>query len=186
MLPGRVVMADRTGADVWVYRGAFVLIALGLFFIRLLPLGAEAGRWPGPDILLCVILAWVMRRPDYLPVWLIALVVLTEDMLLMRPPGLWTALVVLAAEFLRGRVALTRELNFAVEWLLASALMLGLLFAYRLIFAGTLIPQPGFGFALVQTLGTVICYPVLVIVSQMVLNVHKPAMGEIDARGRRL
>ncbi len=179
-------MADRAGADVWIYRGTFVLIAVVLFFVRLLPLGSEAGHWPGPDLLVGVILAWVMRRPDYLPVWLIAMVVLTEDMLLMRPPGLWTALVVIAAEFLRGRVALTRELNFAVEWLLAAALILGLLLAYRLIFAATLIPQPGFGFALVQAIGTVICYPVLVIFSQMVLNVHKPAMGEVDARGRKL
>jgi rod shape-determining protein MreD len=179
-------MAERAAANVWYYRGAFVLIALVLFFIRLLPLGTEAGQWPGPDFLLCVILVWVMRRPDYLPVWLIALVVLIEDMLLMRPPGLWTALVVLAAEFLRGRVALTRELNFAVEWLLATSLMLGLLLANRLILAGALIPQPSFGFALVQTLGTMICYPFMVIFSQMVLNVHKPAMGEVDARGRRL
>ena len=179
-------MADRASTDIWLHRGIFVLIAVVLFFIRLLPLGAQAGHWPGPDLLLCLVIGWVMRRPDYLPVWLIAVVVFVEDMLLMRPPGLWTALVVIVAEFLRGRVALTRELNFAVEWLLASTLMLALLLAYRLAFAATLIPQTSFGFALVQTIGTALCYPVLVIVSQMMLNVHKPATGEVDARGRKL
>ena len=35
---------------------------------------------------------------------------LVEDLILMRPPGLWTALVVMASEFIRSRVALTREL----------------------------------------------------------------------------
>ncbi len=179
-------MAERAGSDAWLHRGIFLLIALVLFFLRLLPLGSEAGQWPGPDLLLCVILAWVMRRPDYLPVWLIAAVVLIEDMLLMRPPGLWTGLVVLTAEFLRGRVALTRELSFIVEWLLAGALALGLLMAYRTVFVIAMLPQPGLGFALVQTVGTVICYPLVVGLSLYVLNVHKPAMGEVDARGRRL
>jgi hypothetical protein len=45
---------------------------------------------------------------------------LVEDLVLLRPPGLWTALVVLATEFMRSRAALTRELNFVVEWLLVS------------------------------------------------------------------
>ncbi len=179
-------MADPVGRDVWVYRGAFVAFAMLLFLVRLLPLGGEAGRWPGPDLLLCLIVAWVMRRPDYMPVWLIALVVLAEDLLFMRPPGLWTAMVVVLAEFLRSRVALTRELNFAVEWLLASVLMLGLLLAYRLVFAASMMPQPGLGYALVQTLGTMGVYPLLVVFSQSALNVQKPAMGEVDARGRRL
>lgn len=179
-------MGDRAGAEIWLHRGAFVLIALALFFVRLLPLGTDAGQWPGPDLLLCLIIGWVMRRPDYLPVWLIAAVVFAEDLLLMRPPGLWTALVLIVAEFLRSRAALTRELNFAVEWLLVSTLMFGLLLAYRLAFVATMIPQPSIGFALVQTIGSVICYPVLMMVSQIVLNVHKPATGEVDARGRKL
>jgi rod shape-determining protein MreD len=179
-------MADNPGRAIWLHRGLFVLVALALFFLRLLPMGSEAGHWPGPDLLLCVILAWVIRRPDYMPAGLIALVVLVEDMLLMRPPGLWAALVVLAGEFLRGRVALTRELNFLMEWVLASALAVGLLLVYRAIFFLALMPQPGFGFALVQTLGTIVCYPVVVGISWFALDVHKPATGEVDGRGRRL
>jgi hypothetical protein len=65
---------------------------------------------------------------------------LVEDLILMRPPGLWTAIVVLATEFLRSRTALTRELNFVVEWLLVSGLMVGMLLAYRLVF-GLPLPQ---------------------------------------------
>ncbi len=76
---------------------------------------------PGPDILICVIMAWIVRRPDFLPMPLILFVILLEDLILMRPPGLWTAIVIVATEFLRGRVALTRELSFVVEWLLVWA-----------------------------------------------------------------
>jgi rod shape-determining protein MreD len=136
--------------------------------------------------MLCIVFAWTMRRPDFLPVILIAVVVLLEDLILLRPPGLWTALVIIAAEFVRSRVILTRELNFWVEWLLVSGLMLAMLLIYRLVFALVLLPQTGFGFAIVQVIGSIICYPAVVFLSRVVLDLHKPAMGEIDAYGRRM
>lgn len=179
-------MVDPVRRAIWTYRGVYVLIALVLFFLRLLPMGAEAGTWPGPDVLLCLTLAWVLRRPDYLPAVLVALVVLVEDFLLMRPPGLWTAIVVLATEFLRGRAALTRELGLAMEWLLVAALMVAMLLAYRLAFALAFLPQPGFGFAMVQCVASILCYPVVVGLSHVGLSLRKPAPGEVDAMGRRL
>lgn len=179
-------MVEGGSRTIWLYRGLFVALAAFVLFLRILPLGSIAGNWPGPDLLLCLIMAWVMRRPDYLPVLLIALVVFIEDLILMRPPGLWTALTVVATEFLRSRVALTRELNFAVEWLLVAGLMIGMLLAYRLIFALVLLPQPPLGFALMQILWSVLCYPVIVIASRLALYLRKPAMGEVDERGRRL
>ena len=179
-------MIDPQTRDTWTYRGAFLGVALFLLFLRLLPLGNDPGSWPGPDLLLCLILAWVVRRPDLLPVALIAAVVLMEDLILLRPPGLWCALVVLASEFLRSRAALTRELNFGTEWLLVAGLMLGLLMAYRLTFSLTMLPQPGFGYALIQTIWSILCYPAVVLVSRYAFALHKPATGEIDDFGRRL
>lgn len=179
-------MSGFLRAAPWGYRLLFLALALILLFLRLLPLGADAGRFPGPDVLLCIVLVWVMRRPDYLPVWMIALVVLIEDLILMRPPGLWTAIVVMGSEFLRSRAALTRELNFLVEWLLVSGLMVAMLLAYRMIFTLTLLPQPPFGFAVVQVIGSVIAYPIVVGLSRLVLDLRKPATGETDDYGRRL
>lgn len=196
-------MVDDATREVWFHRGLFVAIALILLFWRLLPLpGSDmaacaqtaAGcrfmvwldRLPGPDFLLCIVFAWTMRRPDYLPIVLIALVVFLEDMLLMRPPGLWTALVLIAAEFVRGRVALTRELNFGVEWLLVAGLMVVMLLVYRMAFAMVLLPQASFGFAMVGVIWSILCYPVVVVLSRYLLDLHKPAMGEVDAYGRRM
>jgi rod shape-determining protein MreD len=196
-------MIDPVTTNIWIHRILFVVIALTLLFWRLLPLEhssqlqcAAADQscllraWfahiPGPDIMLCIVFAWTMRRPDFLPVILIAVVVLLEDLILLRPPGLWTALVIIAAEFVRSRVILTRELNFWVEWLLVSGLMLAMLLIYRLVFALVLLPQTGFGFAIVQVIGSIICYPAVVFLSRVVLDLHKPAMGEIDAYGRRM
>lgn len=196
-------MIDGATREVWLHRVVFVVLALVFMFLRLLPMAqalpdacppddgwcramAWLMRMPGPDLLLCIVFAWTMRRPDYLPALLIAVVVLLEDLVLLRPPGLWTALVVLASEFIRSRVALTRELNFGVEWLLISALMVAMLVVYRLSFGLVLLPQPPFGFALVQVVWSILCYPVVVFLSRVVLDLYKPGMGEVDAYGRRL
>ena len=179
-------MAENWVNPLWLYRLLFVTVAALLIFWKLLPMHAVAGHLPGPDILLCMIFAWTVRRPDYLPVLMIAGVVLFEDLMLMRPPGLWTALVVLGSEVIRSRVVLTRELSFGVEWLLVAFLMLALFVAYRLVFVVAFVPQPALGFALVQTLGSIMAYPFVVALSRYGLDLHKPATGELDAYGRRL
>ena len=179
-------MAEGWISSIWLHRLLFLVVAALLMFIKLLPLQSTAGHLPGPDFLLCLILAWTVRRPEYLPVLMIAAVVLLEDMLLMRPPGLWTGLVILGSEFIRSRVALTRELNFGVEWLLVAGLMVAIFVTYRVVLAMSFLPQPAFGFALVQILWSVIAYPFVVAVSRYGLDLHKPATGELDAYGRPL
>ncbi len=174
------------GSSTLTYRALFVVIGIAFLFFRILPLGEEAGALPGPDIILCVIFAWIVRRPDYLPVWLLALMLLIEDLVLMRPPGLWTALVVLASEFARSRVALTRELTFMVEWALVAGLMVGCLVAYRVVFTVTFLPQPALGFAILQILWSILCYPLAVGISRLAFDLRKPAMGEVDDYGKRL
>jgi len=182
----RAAMIDPMRREVWLHRALFAAVAGAILFLRLLPLGAEAGALPGPDLLVCLIFAWVQRRPDYMPALLIAAVMLLDDLLLQRPPGLWAALVVLGAELLRSRIALTRELSFVAEWLFMAALMLGLMLAYRFLLEVSFLPQGNFGFALTQTAASVLCYPVVVWLSHVTLGVHKPGMGEVDDKGRRL
>ncbi|MFN4130482.1 MAG: rod shape-determining protein MreD [Paracoccaceae bacterium] len=179
-------MGNAWRYSVWVYRGLFVAIAVLLLYLRLLPLGSGAGDWPGPDLLLCLIFAWATRRPDYLPVWLLAGVLLLEDMILLRPPGLWTALVVMAVEFVRNRVALTRELTLVAEWAMVAGLMIACLLAYRVVFTLSFLPQAAFGFALMQVLWSILCYPVVVGASRLAFDLRKPATGEVDHYGRRL
>jgi rod shape-determining protein MreD len=179
-------MVDIWRSDQWIFRGLFLAVALVLLFMRLLPLGSAPGALPGPDILVCVIMAWIVRRPDFLPMPLILVVIFAEDLILMRPPGLWTAIVILATEFLRGRIALTRELSFIVEWLLVAGVMLGMMLAYRLILGLAFVPQAPFGFAIVQVLWSIAVYPAVVALSRLALDLRKPATGEVDSFGRRL
>ena len=179
-------MDDGAPSAVWGARALYAGIAVVLLFLRLLPLGSLAGGWPGPDLLLCLTLGWVLRRPDHVPTLLIAGVVLLEDLLLMRPPGLWAAIVVLAGEFLRNRAALTRELSFVVEWLLVGLVMTVAMLGFRLVLMLTMLPQAGLGLTMVQLAASILCYPLVVGASWLAFGVRKPATGEVDSHGRRL
>ena len=179
-------MGESLPASVWAHRGLYAGLALVLLFLRLLPLGSVAGTWPGPDLLVCLTFAWVLRRPDYTPVLLIAAVMLLDDLLLMRPPGLWTAIIVLATEFLRRRGALAREISFAVEWLMVAAVMAASLLAFRLALMLAMLPQVSLGQAMIQLIASILCYPLVVGASRLAFGVRKPATGEVDAYGRRL
>ena len=172
--------------EIWLHRMVFLTVVLVLLLVRMLPLDTTAGHVPGPDLLICLIFAWMVRRPEYLSAPMIAAVVLVEDLLLMRPPGLWAALVLVGAEFIRARSALTRELSFGVEWLLVAGVMMGVFAANRLLLGLAFVDQPAFGMGLVQILWSVLAYPAVVAFSRYGLDLHKPATGEIDERGRRL
>lgn len=179
-------MVDPVAARLWLYRLAFLGLAAAILIVRILPVGGDAGAWPGPDLMLCLMLAWVNRRPDYLPALMIALVVLVEDLILMRPPGLWAAIVLVATEFLRSRVALTRELGFLAEWLMTGIVIVAMLLAYRLGMALAFLDQPPFGMAFAQTAMTILCYPLVTGLLHLALQLRKPSTGEVDAFGRRL
>lgn len=179
-------MINALIGPVWLHRLIFLGVALVITFVRLLPLQTTAGHLPGPDLLLCLIFAWMVRRPEYLSALMIGAVVLAEDMLLMRPPGLWAALVLMGAGFIRARSALTRELNFGVEWLLVAGVIFGVFFANRTILDMAFVDQPSFGFSLLQIIWSVVAYPAVVALSRYGLDLYKPAMGQVDSFGRRM
>ena len=64
-------------------------------------------------------------------------------------------------------------------------MMFGLLVAYRTAFAITFLPQPGFGFAMIQVLWSILCYPLVVALSRFVFDLQGQA-SEVDAYGKRL
>jgi rod shape-determining protein MreD len=179
-------MAEAVERRIWAYRGLFVALALIALFVKLLPLGGLPGGLPWPDFLLCLTLAWVLRRPEYLPALVIAAVYLLADFLLMRPPGLWALLVLLGTEFLRSRSTLTRELGFVMEWMMVAGVLAAMVLGMRLVLAASMVPQPPLDMMLAQLTLTILAYPLVVMFSSYILNVHKPATGEVDAMGRRL
>ena len=176
-------MIDPVTARRWTYRALFVALAALLLFLRLLPLSTLPARIPGPDLMLCITFAWVLRRPDFVPALAIVAVFVIEGMLAMRPPGLWALFVLLGSEFLRDRAGAMRGLPFLAEWATVTAVMAIMLLANRLVLALVMVPQTGLGPTLLQLLTTVAAYPLVVAASHLALGLRAP--GELDGMRSR-
>ncbi len=178
-------MIDQLTLTRWFYWSLLLTLAGAAAFLRLLPVGSGAGGWPGPDLLLCLVFAWVQRRPDFVPVVMVAALFLIADMLFQHPPGLWTALVIIGLEFLRGREPLSREMPFLVEWGMVSAVMAAMLIVNRLVLGIFLVDQASLGRSLLHLLITLIAYPVVTLITVYVLRVRSLEPGEEDGLRRR-
>jgi len=178
-------MADPVLTRRLGFRALWLGLALAVMLALLLPLHPGPGRIPAPDILLLMTFAWLMRRPDFLPVLAVGLVFLMADFLFMRPPGLWAALVVLATEFLRAREPGWRDLPFIFEWGVVAAVTTALTVVYAALLAMFMVDRPGIGPMLLHLAITIAAYPLVVLLTARLFGVRKTAPGAVDELGHR-
>ncbi|WP_298859770.1 rod shape-determining protein MreD [uncultured Sulfitobacter sp.] len=139
----------------------------------------------GPDLLIAFAFAWSLRRPEYVPSLLLALVFLLADLLLQRPPGLWALLALLACENLKGRSRSLRDATFGAEWVSVAVLLTGILIANRIVLSLLLVPAPQLRLSLLELGITILVYPAVVFVTRSLMGVRRAAPGELDALGGR-
>ena len=166
------------------YWAVFFAISALVIFLRILPLDITPGGWPGPDWTVAIAFAWVLRRPDYVPVLLFAVVLLLNDMIFLRPPGLWAGLGIVGFEFLRSRTQITREMPFMFEWAMVTAVLLAMVLANRLILAIFVVGQPSLRMDALLIVATSAAYPMIVIVSALVLGMRRLSPASVDTQGR--
>lgn len=162
----------------------FVAAGLALIVVALLPLRPGAIAWPGPDWLVALAFAWVLRRPEQVPVLIVAALMLTADILLLRPIGLGAAIAVVATEAARRREPRWRDQGFLVEWLGVATLIVMMVLADRVIrtlflIPPTLAPLPPLGQDILRLIATIAAYPLVVVVTH-VLGLRRAAPGELD------
>lgn len=207
-------MAETLTRRKWLGRLLYVLVSLLILFAHLIPLetvppsfggvtlepiprqstGAgpaggemiDPSRWFAPDLLIVIALAWVVRRPSFVPAVAIAFVFLLSDMLLQRPPGLWAGLVLVLTEVLRNRSRSMRTLPFWLEWATVSFGLSVITLAYWFTLSLVLVPQASLGLTLAQLALTIAVYPMVVLVSYAFFGVRRAAPGEVDVLGHRL
>ncbi|CUH77933.1 hypothetical protein [Tropicibacter naphthalenivorans] len=179
-------MAENSPGRLWAMRLAYCGLMLAIMFAHLMPLHIAPRGFAGPDLLVTFTFAWALRRPDYVPAMLIALMLLLADLLLQRPPGLWAVLVLMGAEWLKGKGRHLRENTFAAEWLTFAATLLAITALYRVILS-LLIVSPGTFFLSVMQYGlSVLAYPLVAGISYLVFGVRRSTPGEYDHTGRTL
>jgi rod shape-determining protein MreD len=139
----------------------------------------------GPDLLIAFAFAWSLRRPEYVPTLLLAVVFLMSDLMLQRPPGLWALLALLACENLKGRSRILRDSTFGAEWVAVAILLTGILLANRIVLFIMLVPAPQLRLGLLELGITVLIYPAVVFITRSVMGIRRAAPGELDALGGR-
>lgn len=173
-------------SSVWWKRSLYALLALTVLFANLLPLSTVPASWAGPDLLIALTFAWALRRPEFVPVLLIAIIMLLADLLQQRPPGLMAFLVVLGAEQLKTRAIGLRDASFAGEWAAAGLVVIGVFLLNRVTLAVLMVDQAPLGLTLIQMIATILIYPVVVLISHLIFGVRKLAPGDDDAIGSRI
>lgn len=164
----------------------FLLLTAVTTFLRLLPINPMTDGIPGPDLILVFTFVWLLRRPDYIPAWLIVGVFLLGDLVYWRPVGLWPLIVLLGTEFLRGRAPRSRSLPMAAELAMVGSVMLAMLLLNRLVLALALVEQPPLPLELLRFVITLMAYPFVAAFSRLAFGLRRPVPGEAAGYGRRL
>lgn len=177
-------MTPDSSTQLWIMRAAFLGLSLTILFACLLPVETAAPTtWGGVDLLMAFAMAWSVRRPEYIPALLMALVFLLADLLLQRPPGLWALLLLLACERLKSQSLTLRDAGFPTECLTVGAMIVGIYVANRVILAILFIDLPPLGLYLLQMIVTLVSYPLAVFVTHVFMGVRKVSAGDVGAKG---
>ncbi len=174
-------MGDNPQSRQWVMRFVYLVLCALLAFLSLLPLQTAPSTWAGPDLILALTCAWVVRRPDFVPATMIALVFLLTGLMFQMPPGLWAALVLIGTETLRARAPALRDLTFAAEWVTVAVTLAGMTLANQVFLGVLLVDRPPLGLSVMQLFMTLAAYPLVVIASQILMGVRKQTPGDVDA-----
>lgn len=152
-----------------------ILLLLGLGLIAIYaeaaPLGLAATAHSSPDLLLCLVAYWSLRRPGSTPMLAVFALGLGRDLLTDVPVGAGVLSLVIVAEVLKAWRAPIARSMFPLEWsavalaALASAGMQWLLVVITLA-------QPPYLMALIhQSLFTAAVYPLIVVVLRWGLRI---------------
>ena len=176
---------DSQTSQLWSKRGLYLLLAALVMFLHLLPLDTQPDRWPFPDLLIALTFAWVLRRPEYVPTLLVAIVMLMADLLLQRPPGLLAALVVLGAAYLRTAANGMRDVGFFSEWMTVAVVITAVFVLNRVILAILSVQQAALGPVVIQVVLTIAVYPLIVLLSQNGFGIRRISSPENSTLGAR-
>ncbi len=166
---------------VWGYRALFLALCALIIGYKLLPLGLNDQDIPGPDLLLALTLAWLLRQPAVVPVGAIIVVFLLADFLFQRPPGLWTLLVLLVSESLRHRRLTMTEFPFLVEWSAFAGAILTMIVLERVVMWVLMVDLAPLGLSLAHGIVTAAIYPLVVGISKFLFGLRKIGPAEAEA-----
>jgi rod shape-determining protein MreD len=150
---------------------------LGFGFVAVLapkiPLAPGAGLM-APDLLYCLTVAWMIRRPRSAPLPAVVGLGLFADLMLSRPLGLGALGLLVASELFRARAATFHGLPFPVEWLAATLVFAAMLGSEQLALLLVFAEAPGVAPLARHLVATALAYPVVVLGLAWCLQLRAP------------
>ena len=157
------------------------VLVLTLLYLQLLPLQTLPRSWAGPDLIVLFTVAWAIRRPEFVPTMVVAAMTLLVDLILLRPPAVMAAIMVIARQMLKRQERGLRDATFMAEWLVAAVALAAIALINRVFLAVFLVEQAPLGVTLMELAMNVMAYPLIVLISQLVFGIRKVVPGETDA-----
>jgi len=157
-----------------IYRIIFVMIATFLILANLMPLQTTPQSWPWPNILLLLVFCWSLREPNFVPIPLIIGVVLLQDFLLNRPPGLFSGISVIILIWIKAITSSSDDKSFLAEWVRVSLAFAAISLIYHVILSFSFVNTIELRITLIQTIFNISTYPFVVLVSHYVFRVKRP------------
>lgn len=156
----------------------FIVLGFVSIGLAILPMGLTADSTPFPDLMFCVIAAWVIRRPETAPLLAIAAIGLVGDVMMMRPLGLWTLLLVLGSEGLRISERAFRDIPFVLEWIYVSGFLIIMIILQNVILLVSFADVYDFGMLAWHVMRTIAIYPIVAAVLYWIFRIRAPKPNE--------
>lgn len=154
---------------VWTLRAAVLAVCAATLAVALSPVGLAPGRLPMPDLAASVLILCLIRRPEAVPLASLIAVSLVSDLLRGAPLGIGTLALLAGAQILlRLREWILRS-SFLLEWLLVAVLVVAIALAQSLALWLTFLPAPDPGIMARYVAGTVLSYPLVLLVLRAAL-----------------
>lgn len=154
-------LADHFAPSRLLQMGLLTALGLSAVFLEVLPLGLPAESRPSPDLLLCVVAYWSIRRPGSAPAVLIFALGLTRDLLTDVPVGAGVLSLLIVSEVLKLRRRRFARASFAVEWVAVSLAAIGSAALQWLLVALMLARPPWLADLFNQSIYTMMAYPLM-------------------------
>jgi rod shape-determining protein MreD len=161
------------------------ILVLGAAAIHLALLPVSLGV-PGPDLVYCLVAAWVVRRPGEAPLWAVLGLGLAADVFLSRPLGLVALGLLLTAEALRSNAASLRSGSFVFEWLTVAGLFVAMQLCMHAALQLTFADGPAIGALMRHAGATAVAYPLVVAALALGLGLRPTRRGHAPDRLGRI
>ena len=150
-----------------------LLLTLGLLAIyaEAAPLGLGATALPSPDLLLCVVAYWAIRRPGSTPVLVVFALGLIRDLLTDVPVGAGALSLVILVEVLKSQRLILARSRFWLEWGVVALGAFGTATLQWMLVVLTLAQPPYLVPVGQQILYTAAIYPAIVLLLRWVFRI---------------